>query len=86
MKARLYSSQSSWNSRHSSIMSHLNIPTADGKTTTYATCMQVDNESHADHGKYIFPVCTEGEWKCDDQFPSSDLVNYDNNWFAAPDE
>jgi len=85
MKAYLYSTASGWNNRHTSVETALGIPTSDGKTTQYATIVQVDNEDHDDHGKYIFPVKTTGTWKCDQLF-SGGLVDYDNTWFASPEE
>jgi len=84
MKFQLYSSTSGWNSRHSAIKTHLGIPTS-GITAEYAMRNQIDNESHADHGKYPFPVCTSGTWKCDDQFNANDLVNNDSTWYVSPD-
>ena len=81
MKARLYSSVSSWNNRHASVKTSLGIPTQDGATTQYAVIQQVNNEDHEDHDKYVFPVCTSGTWKCDQLF-SSGLVNWDDNWFV----
>jgi len=84
MKVRLYSSTSGWNNRHASVKTFLGIPTSDGKTTEYAERVQVSNEDHVDHGKYVFPVKTEGTWKCDQLF-SSGLVNWDDNWFVYED-
>tara|TARA_B100001094_G_C18049251_1_gene729144 strand:- start:342 stop:602 length:261 start_codon:yes stop_codon:yes gene_type:complete len=79
MKFRLYSSQSGWTSRNSSLESHLGIPNGKG-TLRYASIRQVDNPENANYEKYIMPVCTEGTWKCDDQFNPSDLVDYDPTW------
>jgi hypothetical protein len=79
MKFRLYSSQSDWTSRNSSLESHLGIPNGNG-TFRYASVWQVENPENADYEKYIIPVCTEGTWKCDDQFNPSDLVDYDPTW------
>lgn len=88
MKFRLYSTTSGWNSRHASIKEYLGIPV--GTTTGYATCNQINNPESADYGKYAFPVKTTGRWKCDDQFPASDLVDYDPTWYPPtpfpPDE
>ena len=85
MKAKLYATEAGWNSRHDSVKEALGIPTADGKTTEYAEIRQIDNESSADFGKYVFPVMTEGPWKCDQLF-SGGLVDYDDDWFTAPPE
>jgi len=79
VKYRLYASQSGWTSRNNSLQLHLGIP--DGKgTTSYAEIQQVGNSENSDYGKYIMPVCEDGTWKCDDQFNSSDLVDYDPTW------
>ena len=79
MKYRLYSSRSGWTSRNSSLEEHLGIP--DGKgTLRYAVISEVENPENADFGKFIMPVMTEGTWKCDDQFPASDLVDFDPEW------
>ena len=85
MKYRLYSTLSGWTSRNESLESHLGIP--DGNTVRYAEVSQVTNPDNSDYEKFIMPVVTRGPWKCDDQFNSSDLVNYDDIWFpGAPDE
>jgi len=81
MKYKLYATASAWNTRHASVMEALGIPT--GGTTHYAEIDQVENESHADHGKYLFPVRTENPWKCDQLF-SGGLVNKDYTWWNAP--
>ena len=79
MKYRLYASQSGWTSRNNSLEAHLGIP--DGKgTKSYAVIERVGNSENADYGKYIMPVCTEGTWKCDDQFNLSSLVDFDPTW------
>ena len=79
MKFRLYSSRSGWTSRNASLESHLGIPNGEG-TLRYADMLQVENPENADYEKYIMPACTEGTWKCDDQFNPSDLVDYDPTW------
>lgn len=78
MKFRLYATTSGWDSRHTSIKEYLGIPT--GSTTEYAIRSAVDNPDNSDFGKYLFPVCTAGRWKCDDQFNAGDLVDYDPTW------
>ena len=84
MKYRLYSSSSGWSNQNASLETHLDIP--DGKgTLRYADESQVDNPENADYEKYILPVCTEGRWKCDDQFDPSELVDYDSSWFLRPE-
>ena len=79
MKFKLYSTEVDWNTCHATVMGSLDIPSENGNTTTYAEISQVDNESHADHGKYIFPVKTSGAWKCDQLFTSG-LVDLDTDW------
>ena len=81
MKFRLYSTTSGWNSRHASIKTYLGIPA--GTTTEYADRTQINNTENADYGKYLFPVKTTGRWKCDDQFPAADLVDYDSTWYVT---
>ena len=79
MKYRLYASASGWSNRNASLEEHLGIP--DGKgTLRYAERNGVTNAQNANYGEYIMPVVTEGEWRCDDQFPPSDLVDFDPTW------
>jgi len=80
MKYRLYSSRSGWTSRNASLETHLGIPIPPW-TLRYAEISQVTNPDNANYEKYIMPVCTEGAWKCDDQFNQSDLVDYDPTWY-----
>ena len=84
MKFKLYSSISEWNSRHAEIKTHLGLPTPE--TSEYAKISQINNESHPDFGKYIFPVMTNGRWGCDDQFDPSELVDHDDNWIINEQE
>ena len=84
MKYRLYSSSSGWSNQNASLETYLNIPDEEG-TLRYADESQVDNPENADYEKYILPVCTEGRWKCDDQFDPSELVDYDSSWFLRPE-
>ena len=79
MKYRLYSTSSGWTSRNNSLEAHFGIPDGHG-TLRYAEISQVTNPDNSNYGKYIMPVCEEGTWKCDDQFNSSDLVDYDPTW------
>jgi len=76
MKYQLYTTRSGWTSRNDSLESHLGIPNGKG-TLRYAEISQVENPDNSDFEKYIMPVCTEGTWKCDEQFNPSDLVDYD---------
>ena len=83
MKAVLYLTIEEWEENHVSIMNYLCIPTSlpVGLTETYAVIQDVINPTSSDYGKYIFPVATEGKWKCVDQFSAGDLVDWDQNWF-----
>lgn len=79
MKYRLYSTRLGWTSRNDSLEAHFGIPDGHG-TLRYAEISQVTNPDNSNYGKYIMPVCEDGTWKCDDQFNSSDLVDYDPTW------
>ena len=85
MKFRLYSSQSDWTARNSSLETHLCIPNRSG-TERYAVSSQVANPENSDYEKYIMPVFESGTWRCDDQFNPSELVDYDPNWFPPDPE
>ena len=89
MKYRLYSSRSGWTNRNASLETHLGIPIPPW-TLRYAEISQVPTPDNSDYEKFIMPVCTTGMWKCDDQFPASDLVDYDPTWYPPqpdpPDE
>ena len=78
-KAKLYASTSGWNSKHTAVMGSLVIP--PDATQVNAIREQVTNSAHADHGKYVMPVKTQGTWKCDQLFDSNDLVDWDATWF-----
>jgi len=84
MKYKLYATLSGWTSRNDSLESHFGIP--NGNTVCYAEVSQVTNPDNSDYEKYIMPVCTEGTWKCDDRFNASELVNWDEDWFADAPE
>jgi len=51
----------------------------------YTMPQQIESADHPDNGKYIVKIITDGKLKCDDIFPSQDLVDYDSTWFAEPD-
>jgi len=87
MKYRLYSTRLGWEAREASLETHLGIPIPPW-TLRYAEISQVANPDNSDYEKYIMPVCTDGTWKCDDQFNASDLVDYDPDWHlpAPPPE
>ena len=82
-KYRLYDEEDDWTAKNSALEVHLGIP--DGKgTLRYAEISQVGNPDNSDYGKYIMPVCTIGNWKCDDQFDASNLVDFDPTWNLPP--
>ena len=80
-KYKLYATESGWDNKHVSLMAHLGIPA--GNNLRYAIKTTVQNPDSSDHGKFIKPVVTTGEWKCDDQF-SSGVVNWNNDWDNLP--
>ena len=67
------------------VKSLLSIPDSAG-TIRYAESRMIDNPEHSDYGLFIFPVLTEGKWKCDQHFDSSELVDFDPSWFVTPEE
>ena len=67
------------------VKSLLSIPDNAG-TIKYAESRMIDNSEHADYGLFIFPVLTEGKWKCDQHFDSSELVDFNSNWFVTLEE
>ena len=83
-KYKLYSTLSGWTGRNESLEAHLGIPNGRG-TLRYAEVAQINNPDSSDYEKYALPVCMDGNWKCDDQFNPSDLVNYSPNWFLPPE-
>ena len=71
-------------SRSGLLIHHDKIPNGRG-TLRYAEVAQINNPDSSDYEKYALPVCMDGNWKCDDQFNPSDLVNYSPNWFLPPE-
>jgi hypothetical protein len=68
--------------KEAEICSLLSIP--DGKgTVSYSSERKIDNENHQNFGAYLFPVITEGEWKCDQHFDAAELVDFDSTWFST---
>ena len=74
-KYKIYT-ESGWNTANAKACEKLNIPNEDA--STYASMRPVTNPSSADYGKFIFPVITEGKWKCDDLFPSA--ISWNEEW------
>ena len=80
---RLYGSASEWNVKNDALETHLGIP--DGKgTLRYAEILEVGNDENSDYGNFIMPVMMDGQWKCDDQFDASNLVNFHPTWNIPP--
>ena len=44
------------------------------------------NPEHADYGLFAFGVKTEGPFKADQHFDSSELVDRDPSWFVTSEE
>ena len=76
-KYKLYATESGWDNKHDSLMTHLGIP--DGGTTAYAQKETVQNPDSDDYGKLIMPVVRHGKWSCGDQF-SSGVVDWQDDW------
>lgn len=81
MKAKLYATESGWDTLHAKLCDHVGIPT--DTTTAYAKKFQV-REGHADAGKWVMKVLDHGRWKADDVV--SGLVDYDEDWQEQPEE
>ncbi len=79
-KYKLYSTESEWDDKNTSICAHLGIPSPQAER--YADKATVQNPESDDFGKFIMPVITSGPFKCDDQF--SDPVDWDNSWDILP--
>ena len=77
-KYKLYNTFAEWNTKHTALMTHLEIEATP--TPTYAVVSVVQNPSSSDYGKFIMPVVTTGQWKCDDQFNANDLVVWNEEW------
>jgi hypothetical protein len=87
MKYQLFATKGAWTTKETALEAHLGIPTSG--TAQYASATQVTNEANADFGKWIMPAVERGRWKCDDQFDSSKLVEFQPRWFdpdAPPPE
>ena len=83
-KYKLLNTPEEFDAKEAEMKVLLAIPDNAG-TSAYAESQMIDNPDHADYGMFIFPVVTEGKWKCDDQFEASELVDHDSSW-AKPQE
>tara|TARA_R110000824_G_C14998218_1_gene655930 strand:+ start:420 stop:674 length:255 start_codon:yes stop_codon:yes gene_type:complete len=84
MKFILYSNRSDWQASNSEMNTYFSLPDGIG-CERYAEIMQVGNEQSANYGKYIFPVCVNGDYACTDQFPSNEQVDFDPSWNLPPE-
>jgi len=84
-KYKLLDTPEEFSAKELEVKSLLSIPDSAG-TVRYAESRMIDNPEHADYGLFIFPVLTEGKWKCDQHFDSSELVDHDSNWFVTPED
>ena len=84
-KYKLFNTPEEFSAKELEVKSLLSIPDSAG-TIRYAESRMIDNPEHADYGLFIFPVLTEGKWKCDQHFEASELVDHDSNWFVTPEE
>ena len=76
--ARLYTTESGWNTANTQIMEALGGGVI--KASSYDEITQVDNPDHTDYGKYVLCVETAGPYKCDQVFASGNLPR-DPTWF-----
>lgn len=74
----LYDAESDFTTKNAEVQTFLDIPS--GGTTRYAAGDQVANPSSADFGKYIMPVFTSGQYKCDSLFVASALTDWGDDW------
>ena len=83
MKAKIFNSSTQAESSILEIQTSLGIPRQG--TDRYARVMEVINPESDNFGKFTFPILTEGNWKCDNLFNPSELVDWDDSWFETPD-
>jgi hypothetical protein len=84
-KYKLLDTLEEFEAKDAEMKSLLSIPDNAG-TNKYAEPITVDSPDHADYGMFIFPVHTEGKWKCDQHFGSDELVDYDYSWTETMEE
>ncbi len=83
-KYKLFNTPEEFDAKEAEMKTLLAIPDNAG-TSKYAESVMIDNPDHADYGMFLFPVISEGKWKCDQHFSASDLVDHDSSW-AKPQE
>lgn len=88
MKYKLFSTPAEFDAKEAEMMNAFGIP--DGKGTVgfngSSEGHMINNPEHADYGLFAFGVKTEGSFKADQHFDASELVDFDSNWFVAPEE
>lgn len=84
-KYKLLNTQEEFSAKELEVKSLLSIPDSAG-TIRYAESRMIDNPEHADYGLFIFPIVTEGKWKCDQHFDASELLDFDASWFVTPED
>jgi hypothetical protein len=83
-KYKLLNTPEEFDAKEAEMKTLLAIPDNAG-TSKYAESVMIDNPDHADYGMFLFPVISEGKWKCDQHFNASELVDHDSSW-AKPQE
>ena len=84
-KYKLLNTPEEFDAKEAEMKSLLSIPDNAG-TSKYAESVMIDNPDHADYGMFLFPVITEGKWKCDQHFSADELVDYDSSWAKPVEE
>ena len=79
IKAIICDDRAAWDARDAVAREGLSIPNANA--SSYALPVEVTNSESADFGKFIFLVKTSGSWKCDQLFESSDVIDWNPDWF-----
>lgn len=84
-KYKLLNTPEEFTALQSDMETKLGLP--DGKgSKKYGSETFIDNSEHADYGKILFPVLMSGDWQTSQYFDASELVDFDSNWFATPEE
>ena len=84
-KYKLYNTPEEFDAKEAEMKTLLAIPDNAG-TSKYAESVMIDNPDHADYGMFVFPVVSEGKWKCDQHFSSDELVDHDSSWVKPQEE
>jgi hypothetical protein len=78
-KYKLLNTLAEFDAKEAEIKTLLSIPD-DAGTSKYAESVMIDNPDHANYKMFLFPVITNGKWKCDQNFTDDELVEYDIDW------